>query len=181
MAIPNPSPNIADGVKSDVTTYSSNKIESLISAATELPIPAAGDAGKVLTVNAGADGYELDVIPSELPTPAAGDIGKVLTVDSDLGYDLESPVLPHDCIVGTATATADTTQGTLETVHFTGITIPAGYTIAAAADVSVSGELLGAPVNFNDAEGKITFTYFSTATRTGRSLTIKYLLVYVGT
>ena len=88
--------------------------------------------------------------------------------------------MPHDCIVDTATATADTTQGTLEVVNFTGITVPAGYTIAAAADISVSGELLGAPVNFNDAEGKITFTYYSTATRTGRSLTIKYLLVYVG-
>lgn len=34
MAIPNPNPNIADGVKSDNTTYSSNKIESLISAVT---------------------------------------------------------------------------------------------------------------------------------------------------
>ena len=56
MAIPNPNPNIADGVKSDVTTYSSNKIESLISAATELPIPAAGDEGKVLTVNSDHDG-----------------------------------------------------------------------------------------------------------------------------
>lgn len=60
MAIPNPNPNIADGIKSDNKTYSSNKIESLIASATELPIPAAGDAGKVLTVNATEDGYELD-------------------------------------------------------------------------------------------------------------------------
>lgn len=60
MSIPNPNPNIADGIKSDNKTYSSNKIESLISAATELPIPGAGDAGKVLTVNEGATGYELD-------------------------------------------------------------------------------------------------------------------------
>lgn len=59
MAIPNPNPNIADGIKCDNKTYSSNKIESLISAATELPIPEAGDAGKVLTVNAAEDGYEL--------------------------------------------------------------------------------------------------------------------------
>lgn len=68
MAIPNPNPNIADGVKSDNKTYSSNKIESLISAATELPIPEAGDAGKVLTVNAAEDGYELDtpVTPSDI-------------------------------------------------------------------------------------------------------------------
>lgn len=60
MAIPNPNPNIADGIKSDNKTYSSNKIESLIKTATELPIPEAGDAGKVLTVNSDADGYELD-------------------------------------------------------------------------------------------------------------------------
>ena len=90
MAIPNPNPNIADGIKSDNKTYSSNKIESLIKTATELPIPEAGDAGKVLTVNSDADGYELDVIPAELPTPEAGDAGKVLTVNEDLEYDLES-------------------------------------------------------------------------------------------
>lgn len=60
MAIPNPNPNIADYQKCDNKTYSSNKIESLITMATELPIPAEGDAGKVLTVNAGATGYELD-------------------------------------------------------------------------------------------------------------------------
>ena len=68
MAIPNPNPNIADEVKCDNKTYSSNKIESLISTATELPIPEAGDAGKVLTVNAAEDGYELDtpVTPSDI-------------------------------------------------------------------------------------------------------------------
>ena len=59
MAIPNPNPNIADGVKCDNKTYSSNKIEALISTATELPIPSAGDAGKVLSVNSDEDGYEL--------------------------------------------------------------------------------------------------------------------------
>lgn len=90
MGIPNPL-NIADDLKSDCTTYSSNKIENLISVATELPTPAAGDAGKVLTVNSDSDGYELDVIPAELPTPAAGDAGKVLSVNaSENGYELES-------------------------------------------------------------------------------------------
>lgn len=91
MAIPNPYPNIADDIKSDVTTYSSNKIESLISAATELPIPSAGDAGKVLTVNSDSDGYELDIIPAELPTPESGDAGKVLAVNaSEDGYKLDA-------------------------------------------------------------------------------------------
>ena len=57
MAIPNPNPNIADGIKSDNKTYSSNKIESLISTS-QLPEIGEGDEGKVVTV--GSDGYELD-------------------------------------------------------------------------------------------------------------------------
>ena len=106
MAIPNPYPNIADDVKSDVTTYSSNKIESLISAATELPIPAAGDEGKVLTVNAGATGYELDAIPSELPATELSDAGKVLAVNAaGDGYELDTPVDPTSIIDDTASAT----------------------------------------------------------------------------
>lgn len=92
MAIPNPNPNIADGVKCDNKTYSSNKIESLISTATELPIPEEGDAGKVLTVDDEL-GYELAAIPTELPTPATGDAGKVLTVNAgEDGYELKAPV-----------------------------------------------------------------------------------------
>ena len=101
--IPNPNPNIADGVKADNTTYSSNKIESLIKVATELPVPEAGDAGKVLTVNDDADGYELDVIPAELPTPEAGDAGKVLTVNADSdGYELDAII--DDTASATTTA-----------------------------------------------------------------------------
>ena len=61
MAIPNPNPNIADGIKSDNKTYSSNKIESLIHAATELPIPEDGDAGKVVTVNEDLE-YDLEAV-----------------------------------------------------------------------------------------------------------------------
>ena len=67
MAIPNPNPNIADGIKCDNKTYSSNKIESLIQGATELPIPAAGDAGKALVVNSDEDGYELETL-ADVPT-----------------------------------------------------------------------------------------------------------------
>lgn len=105
MAIPNPNPNIADGIKSDNKTYSSNKIESLIKTATELPIPEAGDAGKVLTVNSDADGYELDVIPAELPTPEAGDAGKVLTVNAaEDGYELDTPVDPTSIIDDSASS-----------------------------------------------------------------------------
>lgn len=59
MSIPNPNPNIADGIKSDNKTYSSNKIERLI-ASSQLPDIGEGDTGKVVTV--GADGYELDPV-----------------------------------------------------------------------------------------------------------------------
>lgn len=100
--IPNPNPNIADGVKADNTTYSSNKIESLIKTATELPIPEEGDAGKVLTVD-NELGYELDVIPSELPTIGEGDDGKVLGVDSG-DYALIPQVDPTDIIDDTASS-----------------------------------------------------------------------------
>lgn len=76
MAIPNPNPNIADGIKSDNKTYSSNKIESLIKTATELPIPEAGDAGKLVAVNEDL-GYTLDpppVIPDEIGVYSTGEI-----------------------------------------------------------------------------------------------------------
>ena len=107
MAIPNPNPNIADGIKCDNKTYSSNKIESLISTATELPIPEAGDAGKVLTVDEDLD-YELAAIPAELPTPATGDAGKVLTVNAgEDGYELTTPVDPTS-IIDNSAASADT-------------------------------------------------------------------------
>lgn len=83
MAIPNPNPNIADGIKCDNKTYSSNKIEALISTATELPIPGAGDEGKVLTVNSDHDGYELDtpVDPSVLIDDSAS--AETTTYSSD--------------------------------------------------------------------------------------------------
>lgn len=89
MAIPNPNPNIEDGKKCDNKTYSSNKIESLVAAATELPTPEAGDAGKVLTVNAAEDGYELDNVGG-IPSIESGDAGKVITVNEDAdGYELD--------------------------------------------------------------------------------------------
>lgn len=78
MAIPNPNPNIADGIKCDNKTYSSNKIESLIKTATELPIPEEGDAGKVLAV------------------------------DNELGYELAAPVDPSVLIDDSASAETTT-------------------------------------------------------------------------
>ena len=107
MAIPNPNPNIADGIKSDNKTYSSNKIESLIKTATELPIPEAGDAGKVLTVNSDSDGYELDNVGG-IPSIESGDAGKVITVNAgETAYELATPVAPESIIDDSASA-ADT-------------------------------------------------------------------------
>ena len=80
MAIPNPNPNIADGISCDNKTYSSNKIEALISTATELPIPEAGDAGKVLAVNSDEDGYELTtpLSASDVSTAISTALGGIL-------------------------------------------------------------------------------------------------------
>ena len=106
MAIPNPNPNIADGIKSDNKTYSSNKIESLIKTATELPIPEAGDAGKVLTVNAAEDGYKLDtpVAPESIidDSAAAAD-----SVYSSSKVDALLSAKQDALAVTTATATAE--------------------------------------------------------------------------
>lgn len=84
MAICNVKHPIKDTVKADNSTYSSNKIESLIHSATELPETSVADAGDVLMVN---DEGEWDkgeiIVPQELPTPAAADIGKIVSVVSD--------------------------------------------------------------------------------------------------
>lgn len=94
MAIPNPNPNIADGIKCDNKTYSSNKIESLISTATELPIPEAGDAGKVLTVNGDADGYELNT--PIVPTVDTASGGTTFALNDK--YTIPEEILAHTFI-----------------------------------------------------------------------------------
>lgn len=105
MAIPNPNPNIEDGKKCDNKTYSSNKIEALVAAATELPTPEAGDAGKVLTVNDEL-GYDLETAPGDrLPETALADAGKVVTVnDAGDAYELDTPVAPTSIIDDSAAA-----------------------------------------------------------------------------
>lgn len=141
MAIPNPNPNIADGIKSDNKTYSSNKIESLIKTATELPIPEEGDAGKVLTVNSDSDGYELDVIPSELPTPEAGDEGKVLTVNAaEDGYELTSLPTP-DTEALTATLVADLSSVTIVNAYYREGILFVNGRLASTTGISAGGEI----------------------------------------
>lgn len=84
MAIENVRHPIKDTVKADNSTYSSNKIESLIHSATELPETSVADAGDVLMVNEEGEWAKGEIIiPQELPTPAAADIGKIVSVVSD--------------------------------------------------------------------------------------------------
>lgn len=84
MAICNVKHPIKDTVKADNSTYSSNKIESLIHSATELPETGIEDAGDVLMVNDEGEWAKGEIIiPQELPTPAAADIGKIVSVVSD--------------------------------------------------------------------------------------------------
>lgn len=75
MSIPNPNPNIADGMKCDNKTYSSNKIEQLVS-------------------SAGGD-------DPRLPDAVVGDIGKVLGIISDGAAGAEyGPIsIPHDAVI----------------------------------------------------------------------------------
>ena len=92
MGIDNIRHPIKDTVKADNSTYSSNKIESLIHSATELPETSIVDAGDVLMVN---DEGEWDkgeiIIPQEVPTPAVADSGKVISVNSSGEYELATP------------------------------------------------------------------------------------------
>ena len=84
MAIENVRHPIKDTVKADNSTYSSNKIESLIHSATELPETSVEDAGDVLMVNDEGEWAKGEIIiPQEVPTPTSENIGKVVTVVSD--------------------------------------------------------------------------------------------------
>ena len=84
MGIDNIRHPIKDTVKADISTYSSNKIESLIHSATELPETGIEDAGDVLMVNDEGEWAKGEIIiPQEVPTPTAENIGKVVTVVSD--------------------------------------------------------------------------------------------------
>ena len=131
MSIPNPNPNIADGVKCDNKTYSSNKIESLISTATELPIPEAGDAGKVLAVNSDEDGYELEALADVATSGAYSDLSgtpTLATVATSGSYEdlIDTPAILK---------TLDITVGDLT------VTVPAGTMRDAFYNTDVSASL----------------------------------------
>lgn len=92
MAINNVRHPIKDTVKADNSTYSSNKIESLIHSATELPEAGIEDAGDVLMVNDEGEWAKGEIIiPQEVPTPTAPDIGKVISVNASGEYELTTP------------------------------------------------------------------------------------------
>ena len=70
---------IKDGIIADNSTLSSRKIKEMVEGATELPTPAAGDNGKVLTVNSDLE-YDLEAVPAELPAVTTSDNTAILTV-----------------------------------------------------------------------------------------------------
>ena len=140
MAIPNPNPNIEDGKKCDNKTYSSNKIESLIAAATELPTPEAGDAGKVLTVNAAEDGYELDFAGHDLiddNTASSDTVYSSSKVDTLLGSKVNTSsmtvkVADYTNSTGVAAGAIDTQSITVNDATFG---IIAGFLVTDSTDI----------------------------------------------
>ena len=149
MSIPNPNPNIADGVKCDNKTYSSNKIESLISTATELPIPEAGDAGKVLAVNSDEYGYELEALADVATSGAYSDLSgtpTLATVATSGAYsDLSgTPTLATVATSGSYEDLIDT-PAILKTLDITvgdlTVTVPAGTMRDAFYNTDVSASL----------------------------------------
>ena len=81
---------IKDGIIADNSTLSSRKIKEMVENATELPTPAAGDKGKVLTVNSDLE-YDLEAVPNEVPTPTASKKGQIISVNSSGEYALTNP------------------------------------------------------------------------------------------
>lgn len=93
----------------------------------ELPSIGSGDAGKVLTVNAGETGVEWDSVDA-LPTISAGDAGKVLTVNSgETGTEWAEPsggVVPDLSDLETAILTAASAAcANAETSGYQGVSI----------------------------------------------------------
>lgn len=92
MGIDNIRHPIKDTVKADNSTYSSNKIESLIHSATELPETSIEDAGDVLMVNDEGEWAKGEIIiPQEVPTPTASKKGQIISVNSSGEYELIKP------------------------------------------------------------------------------------------
>lgn len=81
---------IKDGIIADNSTLSSRKIKEMVENATELPTPAAGDNGKVLTVNSDLK-YDLETVPNEVPKPTASKKGQIISVNSSGNYELTKP------------------------------------------------------------------------------------------
>lgn len=128
MAINNVRHPIKDTVKADNSTYSSNKIESLIHSATELPETGIEDAGDVLMVNDEGEWAKGEIIiPQELPTPAAADIGKIVSVVSDGDEGAEYSLEDAPTEVPTPTASK---KGQIISVNSSGdyaLTKPSAY------------------------------------------------------
>lgn len=150
MAIENVRHPIKDTVKADNSTYSSNKIESLIHSATELPETSVADAGDVLMVNEEGEWDKGEIIvPQELPTPAAADIGKIVSVvsDGDEGAEYGLETIPTEVPVP---AVAD--SGKVISVNASGeyeLKTPASHFDKKTAGVIVNGATL-TPISLSD-------------------------------
>lgn len=93
MAIPNPNPNIEDGIKCDNKTWSSNKINDAIGSASGggVPTPEAADEGKVLSVN--SEGEYTLTAPLQMI---------VLSTDLAAGeteVSILDPLITPDCLI----------------------------------------------------------------------------------
>lgn len=75
-------PTIAAGDAGKVLTVNAGETGAEWDAVDALPAISSGDAGKVLTVNVGETGAEWANAPSELPAIGASDAGKVLKVNA---------------------------------------------------------------------------------------------------
>lgn len=130
MAICNVKHPIKDTVKADNSTYSSNKIESLVQSAMDLPAVTAEDAGDVLMVNDEGEWAKGEiVIPQELPTVTSEDAGDVLMVNAEGAWAKgEIPAPESDIFLITLTDnsgsySSDKTAAEIHAAVFAGKTI----------------------------------------------------------
>lgn len=119
-------------------------------AANEVPKPVGvSDAGKVLTVNAAGDGFELDTPASGLPAYTGADLGKVLTLGE--GSGIETVVVPEQTVTvdgGSASvpnfdfsnvSAGDSFTLTVNGVPYTGVAVASEVGIACVEETSAYG------------------------------------------
>tara|TARA_B100000424_G_scaffold252344_1_gene228591 strand:- start:2048 stop:3208 length:1161 start_codon:yes stop_codon:yes gene_type:complete len=99
-----------------------------------------GNAGKVLSVNSSADGYELSTIPTELPSATGSDADKVLSVNGSGDYVLSTLSIP--------TNTNELTNGAN---FITSSDIPGNATTSSNGLMSFSDKIKLGRININSS------------------------------